>query len=61
MGTAGVHKSRFRGVSFDKKKRKWRVQIKVRVRAPWSMAAPTVSSAPSFGALRAAWPPRLAL
>lgn len=29
MGTAGLHKSRFRGVSYDKKKRKWRVQIKV--------------------------------
>ena len=29
VGSAGVNKSRFRGVSFDKKKRKWRVQIKV--------------------------------
>ena len=29
IGSAGVNKSRFRGVSFDKKKRKWRVQIKV--------------------------------
>ena len=29
-GTGGLNKSRFRGVSYDKKKRKWRVQIKVR-------------------------------
>ena len=30
LGTAGPNKSRYRGVSYDKKKRKWRVQIKVR-------------------------------
>ncbi len=29
MGSAGPNKSRYRGVSYDKKKRKWRVQIKV--------------------------------
>lgn len=29
LGTAGPNKSRYRGVSYDKKKRKWRVQIKV--------------------------------
>lgn len=29
VGTGGLNKSRFRGVSYDKKKRKWRVQIKV--------------------------------
>ncbi|KAK9816835.1 hypothetical protein WJX72_005692 [[Myrmecia] bisecta] len=29
LGTGGVNKSRYRGVSYDKKKRKWRVQIKV--------------------------------
>ena len=29
QGTAGPNKSRYRGVSYDKKKRKWRVQIKV--------------------------------
>ncbi|KAK9830953.1 hypothetical protein WJX81_001976 [Elliptochloris bilobata] len=28
-GGSGANKSRYRGVSFDKKKRKWRVQIKV--------------------------------
>lgn len=28
FGTGGLNKSRFRGVSYDKKKRKWRVQIK---------------------------------
>jgi hypothetical protein len=30
QGTGGPNKSRYRGVSYDKKKRKWRVQIKVR-------------------------------
>ena len=30
LGTAGPNKSRYRGVSYDKKKRKWRVQSKVR-------------------------------
>ena len=30
LRSGSVHKSRFRGVSYDKKKRKWRVQIKVR-------------------------------
>jgi hypothetical protein len=29
LGSAGPNKSRYRGVSYDKKKRKWRVQIKV--------------------------------
>lgn len=29
QGTGGPNKSRYRGVSYDKKKRKWRVQIKV--------------------------------
>lgn len=29
MGTAGMNKSRYRGVSYDRKKAKWRVQIKV--------------------------------
>jgi hypothetical protein len=29
---ACAHKSQYRGVSFDKKKRKWRVQIKARPR-----------------------------
>jgi hypothetical protein len=29
VSPSGQHKSRFRGVSYDKKKRKWRVQIKV--------------------------------
>jgi hypothetical protein len=29
MGSAGLNKSRFRGVSYDRKKAKWRVQIKV--------------------------------
>ena len=31
-GSAGSYKSNFRGVSYDKKKRKWRVQIKVQGR-----------------------------
>ncbi len=30
QGTGGPNKSRYRGVSYDKKKRKWRVQIKVK-------------------------------
>lgn len=30
MGSGGFNKSCYRGVSYDKKKRKWRVQIKVR-------------------------------
>ena len=34
MGSAGPNKSRYRGVSYDKKKRKWRVQIKVRPGLP---------------------------
>ncbi|PSC77007.1 AP2-like ethylene-responsive transcription factor TOE3 [Micractinium conductrix] len=29
MGSGGLNKSRFRGVSYDRKKAKWRVQIKV--------------------------------
>lgn len=29
MGTGGLNKSRYRGVSYDRKKAKWRVQIKV--------------------------------
>jgi hypothetical protein len=34
LGTAGPNKSRYRGVSYDKKKRKWRVQIKARSLCP---------------------------
>ena len=35
-GSSGGNKSRYRGVSFDKKKRKWRVQIKARPsRSAW--------------------------
>lgn len=29
MGSGGLNKSRYRGVSYDRKKAKWRVQIKV--------------------------------
>ncbi|KAK9829864.1 hypothetical protein WJX72_008334 [[Myrmecia] bisecta] len=33
LGTGGVHKSRYRGVSVDNYKRKWRVQIKAAAKA----------------------------
>lgn len=46
MGSAGINKSSFRGVSFDKKKRKWRVQIKASAKRPDGDAV--VESRPAF-------------